>query len=94
MNKTNELPEKQGLDAPLVSNSTYRCGWCGQPTDEDGNPLSIEECEKLTEEQLNNAEMVHGDCCRAEQMYNANSMRVIRDMAIDAGDMSLEGEYI
>lgn len=69
----------------------YRCGWCGQPTDKDGNPLDIEVCKTITDEQLNNAELVHGYCCLAEQEEKQHFI-VTRDMAIDAGDLSLEGE--
>lgn len=69
----------------------YRCGYCGQPTDKDGCPLTIEECELITD-QLNTAELVHGYCCLSE--YEPERMRVTRDMAIDAGDLSLEGELI
>jgi hypothetical protein len=67
----------------------YRCGYCGQPTDKDGRPLDIEVCDLLTDENLNNAELVHGYCCPPQQ---DNYIIVTRDMAIDAGDLSLEGE--
>jgi len=70
---------------------TYRCGNCGTPTDKDGHPLSVGECNKLTEEQLNNAELVYGDCC-IEELSSDNYIIVTRDMAIDAQDMRLEGE--
>ena len=73
----------------------YRCGWCGTITDENGNPLNPEEIENLnpTEEQLNNATAVNGYCC-IHMAQEANRMQVTRDMAIDAGDLSLEGEWI
>ena len=61
---------------------------CGQPTDKDGNPLTIEECKKLKDETLVCAELVHGDCCPPER----ECIIVTRDMAIDAGDLSLEGQ--
>lgn len=66
---------------------TYRCGYCGQPTDKDGRPLDIEVCKLLTDDDLKNAELVHGDCCSPQ-----NYIIVTRDMAIDAGDLSLECE--
>lgn len=68
----------------------YRCGHCGQPTDNEGTPLSLEECKAITNEQLNDAELVNGYCCPPQE----ERMRVTRDMAIDAGDLSLEGTYI
>jgi hypothetical protein len=78
-------------DTLLAAGLFYRCGWCGQPTDKDGNPLDIEICKLITEEQLNSAELVHGYCCLAEQ-EEKRYITVTRDMAIDAGDLSLEGE--
>lgn len=66
----------------------YRCGWCGIPTDETGNPLSEKECDEWIEE---NAELVNGLCCANEQMEREHII-VTRDMAIDACDLSLEGE--
>ena len=72
----------------------YRCGYCGQPTDKDGNPLTAEECEPISVEELDNAELVHGYCCLIEYEPEPERMRVTRDMAIDAGDLSLEGELI
>ena len=68
----------------------YRCGYCGTPTNEQGEPLSVGECNELTEEQLNNAELVQGYCCYEEQQDKY--IIVTRDMAMDAGDLSLEGE--
>lgn len=70
---------------------SFRCGWCGRPCNEDGSILDEEEAPRLSEEQLSNAESVHGDCCRAEN-EPFQRMRVTRDMAIDAQDLSLEGE--
>ena len=37
----------------------YRCGWCGHPTDADGNPLAV-----FNEADYQNAEQVNGECCR------------------------------
>lgn len=71
----------------------YRCGWCGHPCNEYGNPISdfnIVDYEDIA----NEVEMVHGDCCAHIQNNQSERMRVTRDMAIDAGDLSLEGEYI
>jgi hypothetical protein len=69
----------------------YRCGYCGNSTNENGDPISDEELKGITEDDWNNAEQTHGYCCMHEFEPR---MRVTRDMAIDAGDLSLEGEYI
>ena len=37
-----------------------------------------------------NAELVHGNCCVHEQ--HQQTIIVTKDMAIDAGDLSLEGQ--
>lgn len=66
----------------------YRCGYCGQPTDKDGNPLDLEDCKTWQEDK---AELVHGMCCVNEQNQR-QTIIVTRDMAIDAGDLSLEGQ--
>ena len=68
----------------------FRCGWCGQPTNKEGQPLTINECKQLTDEQLNSAELLNGDCCPPQQ--GRETIIVTRDMAIDAGDLSLEGQ--
>lgn len=72
----------------------YRCGWCGAPCQENGECLNPEEYKNWTDEDWNNVEKVHGECCIEEQNKIANRMQVTRDMAIDAGDPSLEGQYI
>ncbi len=54
-----------------------RCGMCGAFQSDP---------EEYTEEEQNNAELVHCGCEQEEQRY------VTRDMAIDAGDLSLEGQ--
>ena len=82
--------ETQALNIPVVSGSVFRCGFCGTPTDKDGNPMSLDYCNSLTDEQLNSAELVHGYCCYEEQQENY--ITVTSDMAIDAQDMSLEGQ--
>jgi len=38
----------------------YRCGYCGQPTDKDGEPLDLEACKTWQEDK---AELLHGNCC-------------------------------
>ena len=73
----------------------YRCGWCGTVTDHNGVPwehlwqiLIIASVSNLDQ-----AEQVQGDCCRGEYEYQDQGQYITRDMAIDAGDPSLEGTY-
>lgn len=67
---------------------SYRCGYCGHPTDKNGDPLSEDEIKIWRED---DAELLHGNCCLHEQDQR-HTVIVTRDMAIDAGDMSLEGQ--
>lgn len=75
-------------------NEIYRCGYCGQPTDSSGSSLSIDESRHITDNELENATLVHGMCCAMEWCDDIEKRIIIvtRDMAIDAGDLSLEGE--
>ena len=89
--KKTELTNETPADAkPVLAAGFYRCGWCGQPTNKEGQPLTIDECKQLTDEQINNAELLNGDCCPPQQ--EKETIIVTRDMAIDAGDLSLEGQ--
>ncbi len=78
-----------------MNSKIYRCGWCGCPTDCNGNVLDELRFKKVVNI-INTygdgrTEKTHGQCCESEnQLRN----RVTRDMAIDAGDPSLEGEWI
>jgi len=74
------------LAGPMgVPLALYRCGYCGTPTDKEGNPLQeVPECDGWDE-----AWQTHGTCCidkEAQQQAFAS-----REMALDAGDPSLEG---
>jgi hypothetical protein len=91
LNKNEKLSTEQEI--PPIANvllgvGFYRCGYCGQPTDKDGEPLDLEACKTWQEDK---AELVHGNCCVHEQNQR-QTIIVTRDMAIDAGDMSLEGQ--
>lgn len=91
LNKNEKLSTEQ--EAPHIANvllgvGFYRCGYCGQPTDKDGEPLDLESCKAWQEDK---AELVHGNCCVNEQSQR-QTITVTRDMAIDAGDVSLEGQ--
>jgi len=71
--------------------NVFRCGYCGTPTDKDGNSLSIEDCNKLSEKELKKAKLIHGYCCY-EELQDDSYIVVTKDMAIDAQDPFLEGE--
>lgn len=77
----------------------YRCGHCGNICDSTGLPLPDDSEEfKRSSEILDKigdskTELVHGDCCVHEDL-KFTQMLVTRDMALDAGDPSLEGTYI
>ena len=91
LDKNEKLSTEQ--EAPPIANvllgvGFYRCGYCGQPTDKDGEPLDLEACKTWQEDK---AELVHGNCCVHEQNQR-QTIIVARDMAIDAGDMSVEGQ--
>lgn len=70
----------------------YRCGWCGQPTTEDGEELSLELIKSMNVD-WNTAESVQGDCCRAEHEHR-QQVEVSREMAMDAGMPELEGMMV
>lgn len=71
----------------------FRCGYCGQPTDSIGNPISIDDINELSElVDCNSAYQTHGACC--PQDPERNMVQITREMAMDAQDMSLEGQWI
>jgi hypothetical protein len=66
----------------------YSCGYCGTPCDETGRPL-----DQIPENyNLNEHEQVGCDSCRYEQ--ENRYITVTREMAMDACDLSLEGQKI
>jgi len=78
-----------------MNSKIYRCGWCGAPTDENGRNLqggTFQRVVNIIEKYGDgHTEKTSGDCCIPE---NNLRNRVTRDMAIDAGDPNLEGEWI
>jgi hypothetical protein len=79
-----------------MNSKIYRCGWCGYPTDKDGNTLHDEPFEKAkkiidTYGDGEHTHLVNGSCC-PNGNYEPEYIRVTRDMALDAQDPSLEGE--
>ena len=41
----------------------FRCGWCGNPTDSEGNCITEEVANAIAEADWENAEAVQGKCC-------------------------------
>jgi hypothetical protein len=69
----------------------FRCGCCGQPTDKDGQVLTLEAINSMDVD-WDKAEKTHGSCCRHEQ--EDRRMQVTRDMAMDAGEPDMEGMLV
>lgn len=64
----------------------YACGYCGCPCDKRGNQLE-------TPKNYNPKNYKQIVCRRcAEELEAEKYIRITRDMAIDAGDMDLEGQ--
>ena len=70
----------------------FRCGWCGQPADENGRVLSLDEINQMSVD-WDKAEPVHGYCCQNAQQER-EMVQITREMAMDAQDISLEGQWI
>jgi len=70
----------------------YRCGYCGNFIDEQGNPYSPEETIRMLNGINMDEILLHGECCVYEQMQEKEYVTVTRDMALDAGDPNLEGQ--
>ena len=63
------------------------CGYCGQPTNDKGEPLEF-----IPDNfDLPKAEMVHGLCCAAQSQHENESRIVTKEMAYDAGMPDVEG---
>lgn len=71
----------------------YRCGYCGQQADEQGNVLALWQVAVLNPfVDWENAEQVQGECCRGEQ--ERQMMQVTREMAMDACEPEMEGMWV
>ena len=48
-----------------MTNDCYRCGWCGNPTDENGLVLSYDKLDELDKKGVawDSAIPVNGECC-------------------------------
>jgi hypothetical protein len=75
----------------------HRCGWCGHPTDQDGDPIQLDPGAYLRAHADVDEVLVDGACCPGGDQQGApehTRIQVTREMAIDAGDRSLEGMWI
>lgn len=83
-----------------MNSKLYRCGCCGCPTDQNGNKLIDENFKRainIIENYNSDAHiyLIYGNCCCQNDDGNQEPqmMQITRDMAIDAGDRSLEGQW-
>lgn len=78
-----------------MNSRIYRCGNCGNATNENGAVLEQEAFKKamniIEKYHGKRTYLVYGDCC-INQLSGQEPRYVTRDMAIDAGDLSLEGQ--
>lgn len=80
-----------------MNSKIYRCGWCGNVTDKKGKVLigdirqrTINTIQKYDKRLSPHTSDVNGYCCPYGN--EEEQRRVTREMALDAGDPSLEGE--
>jgi len=71
----------------------YRCGWCGHPTSSDGTPIPYKTLRAHTVTDWDGAEHLNGKCCPGGRYEERPVYQVTREMAMDAGDLSLEGTW-
>ncbi len=83
-----------------MNSKLYRCGWCGHPTDDKGTTLKDEQFKRVVNlldhpNVVGHIHLVNGDCCpNGNEPEERPMVQVTRDMAKDAGDMRLEGQWI
>jgi hypothetical protein len=72
----------------------FRCGWCGQPCDRNGEPYNPAQIELLSPHVgWDKVSKVNGECCPGGDETN-RWVTVTHDMAIDAGEPEMEGMLI
>jgi hypothetical protein len=74
----------------MIKDNTERCGFCGRFFN-GINFLTLEEIKEATDRELNNCPLGYCPDAGAESHEEEEARYVTRDMAIDAGDLSLEG---
>lgn len=72
----------------------FRCGWCGHPCNSEGKPLNDQEftdaIKFIDKNGDKKTELVHGLCCAFQEQEEVRY--ITKNMAMDAGDLSLEGQ--
>ncbi len=84
------MPDSTSPTGEPPREQIYRCGWCGLPTDQRGVPVAEDPDAYLAAHAGAKEELVHGECCpngNEDEQERAAS----REMAMDAGDLNLEG---
>ena len=74
----------------------YRCGWCGRPCYENGRPINLNPpvLDSLISDNDLPEEATHGWCCEDDNREPELQGYVTREMAMDAGDVNLEGQPV
>ena len=79
---------------PLNTIVIYRCGWCGLPTDKDGQPLEVDPTEYLEKHKDAECKNTQGYCCpNGDESQQRQRVQITREMALDAGMPELEGQW-
>lgn len=81
-----------------MNSKVYRCGYCGDVTDENGIPLDGEPRQRvinlLETYGDSRTHKTHGSCCQHEWEEQRRWVQVTREMAHDAGDPNMEGAWV
>lgn len=73
-----------------MTDKLYRCGYCGSPTDELGEPIHYTKIDQSKD--WDSAELTHGLCCAFN--FDPKYREITREMAMDAGLPEIEGMMI
>ncbi|WP_422138343.1 hypothetical protein [Endozoicomonas sp. ALC020] len=66
----------------------YRCGWCGQPTNKDGEPLTMSQIVLTKDTKWDAAKLVNGVCCKNNPIaigHAAIQEEMLKDAGLDEG---------
>lgn len=77
-----------------VGKTIYRCGYCGFPCNDKGEPLRVDAAEYLHKYRGAEVEHVHGFCCEDQWREPEIIGYVTREMATDAGEPDMEGQPV
>ena len=65
----------------------FCCGFCGQPTDKEGEPI----IKVPSDFDMETAKLLVGWCCAGQPEHEIESRTVTKEMAIDAGMPDIGG---